>query len=339
MIDLNTTWFILIGVLFTGYAILDGFDFGVGILHLFAKNNNERRINMNAIGPVWDANEVWLLTGGGALFAAFPIVYATVFSGFYLALMLILAALIFRAVSLEFRSKIDSPGWQRFWDWSFGLGSLLPAVLFGVAAGNILRGIPLDENGVFVGSFLGLLNPYSILIGVLSLVMFALHGALYMTLKTDGELRDKMTKWASGSWIGIIIVYLLATIYTFFEAGFLFDGILSAPLFWILFILLLAVIIFIPIGLKSGRYFRSFLASSVTIICMIGLAAVSLFPRLVPSNIDLRYSLNIYNASSTPRTLTVMLIMALIGMPIVIGCTIYIYRVFKGKTVITDESY
>ncbi|MCD6163187.1 MAG: cytochrome d ubiquinol oxidase subunit II [candidate division Zixibacteria bacterium] len=337
--DLNTTWFILIGVLFTGYAILDGFDFGVGILHLFAKNNNERRINMNAIGPVWDANEVWLLTGGGALFAAFPIVYATVFSGFYLALMLILAALIFRAVSLEFRSKIDSPGWQRFWDWSFGLGSLLPAVLFGVAAGNILRGIPLDENGVFVGSFLGLLNPYSILIGVLSLVMFALHGALYMTLKTDGELRDKMTKWASGSWIGIIIVYLLATIYTFFEAGFLFDGILSAPLFWILFILLLAVIIFIPIGLKSGRYFRSFLASSVTIICMIGLAAVSLFPRLVPSNIDLRYSLNIYNASSTPRTLTVMLIMALIGMPIVIGCTIYIYRVFKGKTVITDESY
>jgi len=254
-------------------------------------------------------------------------------------LMLILAALIFRAVSLEFRGKIDSSSWQRFWDWSFGLGSLLPSVLFGVAVGNILRGIPLDESGVFVGSFLGLLNPYSILIGVLSLVMFTLHGALYMTLKTDGELRDRMTRWASGSWVGFFIVYLLATIYTFFEAGFLFEGILSAPLFWILFIFLLAAIIYIPIGLKSGRYFRSFLASAVTITCMIGLAAVSLFPRLAPSNIDLSYSLNIYNASSTPRTLTVMLIMALIGMPIVIGYTIYIYRVFKGKTVITDESY
>jgi len=339
MIDLNTTWFILIGVLFTGYAILDGFDFGVGVLHLFARNNNERRIYMNSIGPVWDGNEVWLLTGGGALFAAFPIVYATVFSGFYLAMMLILAALIFRAVSLEFRGKVDSPSWQRFWDWSFGLGSLLPSVLFGVAVGNILRGIPIDKSAVFVGSFLELLNPYSILIGILSLAMFTMHGALYLTLKTDGELRDKMTRWASGSWIGFIVVYLLATIYTFFEAGFLFEGILSAPLFWILFLLLLAAIVYIPIGIKSGRYFRTFLASSVTITCMIGLAAVSLFPNLVPSNIDLSYSLNIYNASSTPRTLTVMLIMALIGMPIVIGYTTYIYRVFKGKTVIADDSY
>ena len=339
MIDLNITWFILIGILLTGYAILDGFDFGVGILHLFAKNNDERRINLNAIGPVWDGNEVWLLTGGGALFAAFPSVYATVFSGFYLAVMLILAALIFRAVSLEFRGKVDSPGWQRFWDWSFGLGSLLPAVLFGVAVGNILRGIPLDENGVFVGSFLGLLNPYSILVGVLSLVMFTLHGALYMTLKTDGELRDRMSKHASGLWIALIIVYFLTTIYTFFAAGYLFQGLLSTPLFWVLFIFLLAALVYIPIGLKSGSYFKTFLASSITIACMINIAAVSLFPRLVPSIIDLSYSLDIYNASSTLRTLTVMLIMALIGMPIVIGYTIYIYRVFKGKTVITDDSY
>jgi cytochrome d ubiquinol oxidase subunit II len=339
MIDLNTIWFILIGFLFTGYAILDGFDFGVGILHLFASNNNERRIHMNAIGPVWDGNEVWLLTGGGALFAAFPIVYATVFSGFYLAMMLLLIALIFRAVSLEFRGKVDSSSWQSFWDWSFGLGSLLPTILFGVAMGNILRGIPIDENGIFVGSFLGLLNPYSILISVLSLVMFTLHGALYMTLKTDGKLRDRMTKWASSSWVGLIIIYIFATIYTFFEAGFLFEELLSAPIFWILFILLLTAIVYIPVGIKSGRYLRTFIASSVMIIGMIGLAAISLFPRLVPSNIDLNYSLDIYNASSTSRTLTVMLIIALIGMPIVIGYTTFIYRVFKGKTVIKDDSY
>ncbi|MCP4581057.1 MAG: cytochrome d ubiquinol oxidase subunit II [candidate division Zixibacteria bacterium] len=337
--DLNTIWFILFSVLIIGYAILDGFDFGVGVLHLFATNNDERRIHMNAIGPVWDGNEVWLLTAGGALFAVFPIVYATVFSGFYIPMMLILAALIFRAVSLEFRSKIDSSGWLSFWDWSFGLGSLLPSLLFGVAAGNILRGIPLDENGLFVGSFLGLLNPYSILVGVLSLVMFILHGALYMTLKTEGELRDRMSRWASGFWIALVVVYLLTTIYTFFEAWYLFKGLPNAPMFWMLLIFLLGSYIYIPIGLKSGSYFKAFLASSITIACMIGMAAVSLFPRLVPSIIDLNYSLDIYNASSTPRTLMVMLIIALIGMPLVIGYTIYIYKVFKGRTIIGDESY
>lgn len=339
MIDLNTTWFLLIGILIVGYAILDGFDLGVGVLSLFARNNTEKRIYLNAIGPVWDGNEVWLLTAGGALFAAFPIVYATVFSGFYLAFMLLLAALIFRAVSLEFRNKVDSPGWQRLWDWSFGLGSLLPSILFGVTVGNILKGIPIDENGLFTGSFPGLLNPYSILVGVLSLVMFMMHGALYMTLKTDGELRGRMAKWGYGTWIGFVALYFLATLYTFFEAGYLFEGVLSNLLFWILFIVLLGSIVFIPITLKAGRYFRAFLSSSLTITCIIGLAAVSIFPKIVSSSIDPGYSLTIYNASSTPRTLTVMLIIALIGMPIVIGYTAYIYRVFKGKTVITEESY
>ncbi|MCP4582359.1 MAG: cytochrome d ubiquinol oxidase subunit II [candidate division Zixibacteria bacterium] len=337
--DLNTIWFILIGVLIAGYAILDGFDFGVGVLHLFARSNHERRIYMNAIGPVWDGNEVWLLTGGGALFAAFPIVYATVFSGFYLALMLLLTALIFRAVSLEFRSKIDSQSWQKFWDWSFGLGSLLSSILFGVAVGNILRGIPIDENGAFTGSFGGLLNSYSVIIGVLSLVMFAMHGAIYLTLKTEGELLEKARKWASGLWIWFIILYLFATIYTVFESPFLFEGTMSTPLFWIFFLLFLISVILIPISLKGVRYGRAFLYSSVAIASIIGVSAVSLFPRLVPSLTDLTYSLTAYNASSTPRTLKVMLIMALIGMPLVIGYTIYIYRVFRGKAVITDESY
>ncbi len=163
--DLNTIWFLLVAVLIIGYAILDGFDLGVGVLHLFTRNEEEKRINMNAIGPVWDGNEVWLLTGGGALFAAFPIVYATVFSGFYIALMLLLFALIFRAVSFEFRGKVESVKWKKTWDAAFGIGSLLPAVLFGVAVGNILRGIPIDGNGIFTGNFFTLLNPYSILVG------------------------------------------------------------------------------------------------------------------------------------------------------------------------------
>ncbi|MFN3466403.1 MAG: cytochrome d ubiquinol oxidase subunit II [Candidatus Brocadiales bacterium] len=339
MIDLNTVWFLLVGILITGYAVLDGFDLGVGVLHLFAHNDNERRINMNAIGPIWDGNEVWLLTGGGALFAAFPIVYATVFSAFYLAFMLLLTALIFRAVSMEFRGKVASLKWQRLWDWSFGLGSLFPAILFGVAIGDILRGIPIDKSGVFTGSFLGLLNPYALLIGILSLAMFTMHGAVYMTLKTEGKLRERMQGWVSNAWIAFVILYFLATLVTLFVSPFLFAGLLNNPLFWILFLVLLASILYIPMATKAGECFRAFLASSLTIACIIGLIGVSLFPMLVPSSTDLAYSLTIYNASSTSRTLTVMLIIALIGMPFVIGYTMYIYRVFKGKVIISEESY
>ncbi len=337
--DLNTTWFLLFGVLIIGYAILDGFDLGVGVLHLFARNEKERRINLNAIGPVWDGNEVWLLTGGGALFAAFPIVYATVFSGFYLALMLVLTALIARAVSLEFRGKVESNAWKRSWDWAFGLGSLLAIVLFGVAVGNILRGVPIDSEGRYLGGFLELLNPYSIVIGVLSLALMVTHGAAYMTVKSDGDQRERMKSWASGGWMATVILYIFATLYTMMEAGFLFEGILGNPLFYLFMVLLLAVLIYFPIALKAGKFFKAFLSSCVTIASMLGLAAIGMFPRLVPSSIDLAYSLTIYNASSTQRTLTVMLIIALIGMPLVIAYTFYIYRVFMGKTVLTEESY
>jgi cytochrome d ubiquinol oxidase subunit II len=337
--DLNSIWFILIGVLLTGYAILDGFDFGVGILHLFSRGEDRRRININAIGPVWDGNEVWLLTGGGALFAAFPMVYATVFSGFYLALMLLLVALILRAVSFEFRGKVDSPRWRTLWDWAFGMGSLLPALLLGVALGNILRGIPIDANGTFTGTFPGLLNLYSVLVGVLTLVLFVMHGAVYLTMKMDGAYREWVVKWINPCWIIFVILFILTTMYTFFEAGFLFAGILKNKLFWILLPVLFGSIIYLPVAIRTGKYFCGFLSSSIGIAAMIGLAAVSLFPRLVPSRLDLAYSLTVYNASSTPRTLSTMLIIALIGMPLVVGYTIFIYRVFKGKVVLTKESY
>ena len=337
--DLNAIWFLLIGVLFIGYAILDGFDFGVGVLHLFTTGEERRRININAIGPVWDGNEVWLLTGGGALFAAFPNVYATVFSGFYLALMLLLFALILRAVSLEFRGKIESPAWRTVCDWAFGIGSLLPSILLGVAFGNILRGIPIDATGAFTGSFLGLLNPYSITVGVLTLVLFVMHGAIYMTMKTSDSQREWMLKWITPSWVAFIVLYSLATVATFFEAGFLFQGLLTNPLFWLLILLLFGSVLYVPVAVKGKKYFSAFMASSTIIASVIGLPAISLFPRLVPSNIDLAYSLTIYNASSTSGTLSAMLIIALIGMPIVIGYTIFIYHVFKGKVVLSKESY
>ncbi|MBU0717142.1 MAG: cytochrome d ubiquinol oxidase subunit II [Planctomycetes bacterium] len=337
--DLNTTWFLLIWVLLAGYAILDGFDLGVGVLHLFARDEGERRVHVGAIGPFWDGNEVWLLTGGGALFAAFPIVYATVFSSFYLALMLLLLAMIFRAVSLEFRHQVDVPGWQRVWDWAFGLGSLIPAILFGVAIGNILRGIPIEADGTANVPFLSLLNPYALLIGVLSLALFTMHGAAFLAVKTEGDLQQRMIRWTVRAWVVFVGLYLVATIATVFVSPFLFEGALGNPLLWIFFVLLLAAIIYVPIANRAGRFFRAFLASSVTIASMIGLAAVSLFPRLAPSSIDLANSLTAYNASSTPRTLTVMLVIALIGMPIVIAYTTYIYRAFAGKVVIAEESY
>lgn len=337
--DLQTTWFLLVAVLLAGYAVLDGFDLGVGVLHLFARSDHERRVHLNAIGPVWDGNEVWLLTAGGALFAAFPPVYATVFSGFYLAFVLLLLALIFRAVAIEFRSKVESPSWRRAWDWAFGLGSLVPAVLFGVAFGNIMRGIPIDAEGLYTGTFFALLNPYSLAVGLLSLALFVMHGALYLTLKTDGELRARMAGAASAGWVAVVALWAVVMIGTFFAASFLFEAGFRRPLFWVFIILTLAALLYLPVAAKGRRYFVAFLASSVAIVGMLGTAATCLFPRLVPSHTDLACSLTIYNSSSTPKTLTVMLVIALIGMPIVLAYTVWIYRAFRGKTVITEESY
>ncbi len=339
MIDLNTVWFLLIGVLLVGYAVLDGFDLGVGVLHLFARDDRQRQIHLHAVGPVWDGNEVWLLTAGGAMFAAFPPVYATVFSGFYLAFMLLLFALIFRAVSLEFHHQVDSVAWRRFWDWSFGLGSLVPALLFGVAIGNVLRGLPIDADGALNVSLFALLNPYSLLLGVLSLVMFTMHGAAYLAARTQGDLQARMARWTTGAWTAFVVLYAAATAATLFVSPFLFAGILAGPLFWILLVLLLGTVVYIPVAVRAEQFVRAFLASAAMIGAMIGLMGLSLYPRMVPSSIDLNNSLTIYNASSTPRTLTVMLIIVLIGMPLVIVYTSYIYKVFMGKVTLTESSY
>jgi cytochrome d ubiquinol oxidase subunit II len=336
---LQVVWFFLFGVLIVGYAILDGFDLGVGMLSLFGRSGRERRLHMNAIGPVWDGNEVWLVTAGGALFAAFPAVYATVFSGFYLAFMLLLVALILRAVSLEFRSKLEHPRWQRIWDTLFGIGSLVPALLFGVAVGNIMRGLPLDASGTFTGSFAGLLHPYALVIGLLSLVMFACHGAVYLTLKFEGETRERMRAAAGKLWIGWIALYVVASLLTIFVSRWLIAAAAGRPAVWLAFGVLLAALLYLPIALRGIQLGRAFLASSVAIGATVALVGLSLYPKLVPSRTGLAHSLTIANASSTARTLETMLIIALIGMPLVIGYTIYIHRQFRGKVEITEASY
>ncbi|MBZ0265014.1 cytochrome d ubiquinol oxidase subunit II [bacterium] len=337
--DLNFIWFLLLGFLFIGYAILDGFDFGVGIVHLFVKGDRERRLLMNAIGPVWDGNEVWLITAGGAMFAAFPILYATFASAMYHAVMLLLLALICRAVSMEFRSKIPGKVWRKSFDLMFEIGSLLAALLFGVAFGNILHGMPINEAGEYTGNFFTLLNPYSVVIGLLTVILFVMHGALYLTMKVDGRLQEQMVKIASGSWIAVVVMYIIATFFSFFDAGYLFEGVLDFWLFYVIFIILLAAIMFVPIMLNAKRFFYAFLSSSTVIASMLGLAGISLFPRVMPSNLNLDYSLTINNASSSQLTLWVMFIITLLGMPLVIGYTIFIYRTFKGRVELDDSSY
>jgi len=337
--ELQITWFLLIGVLITGYAILDGFDLGVGILHLFAKNDTERRIHLNAIGPVWDGNEVWLLTAGGAIFAAFPPVYATVFSGLYLAFMLVLLALIFRAVSMEFRSKLESAGWRRCWDWAFGLGSLLATILFGAAIGNIIKGLPINADGVIHISFFALLSPYALVLALLTVAMFAMHGALYMTLKSEGELQQRMSRWAGIAWVVFLVLYIVATAGTVLTSPFMFEGVFTNVLWWIAVALMLASVTYIPLANKAGKYLHAFLSSAAAIASLIALMGIGLFPRMVPSSMNPDWSLTIYQHSSTPLTLKTMLIIALIGVPLMLIYTSFVYRAFGGKVKITKDSY
>jgi len=332
---LQTIWFVLFLVLVVGYAVLDGFDLGIGALSLLERDPDRRGQHMEVIAPVWDGNEVWLLTAGGALFAAFPPVYATVFSGFYLALMLLLAALMFRGVSFKFRNQVDSPGWRTFWDRAFGVGSLVPALLYGVAVGNVLRGVPVTktaEGFAWQGSFLGLLNPEALLVGVLGLAMFLTHGALYMAHKAHGEAAASAARKAPWLWLSWLGLWVLATGVSAWRSPHLFEGVTTNPLWWLAVLAAMAGMIGIPLAVRAGRYGVAFLASGLAIAAQNGLAAVGLFPRLVPSSLDLAgASLTIHNASSSQRTLGTMLVIALVGMPLVVGYTIVVYRVFRGK--------
>ena len=336
---LATTWFVLLGVLFTGYALLDGFDLGAGVVHLFvARTDLERRQVLNSIGPVWDGYEVWLITAGGALFAAFPIVYATVFSGFYLAMMLVLASLILRAISIEYRGKETAKWWRAGWDLGFSVGSGLVALLLGVALGNLLNGVALDAGGVYRGGLIGLLNPFSLVVGVLTLALAAQQGSAWLVLKTEGDLNARAHRAQIAAQVVVVIAWLGATVLAF--AGNLpavgnFKTNIAA---WIGPVLVVNAIVF---GLRAtvmGQQFRAFVCSSLTIAALAITAGAALYPNLVPAAVDSR-SLTIANAHSSDLTLQVMLVVALFGMPVVIGYTSYIYWKFKGKVRLDEASY
>src|SRR5580700_1832218 len=267
-LDLNTIWFILVGGLFTGYAVLDGFDLGIGALHLFTHKDEERRVMLNSIGPVWDGNEVWLVTGGGALFAAFPNVYATVFSGFYLAFILLLCALIFRGVAIEFRSKQPMRWWRQMWDIGFAGGSILSALLIGVAMGNIAQGIPIDANGEFAGTFLGLLQPYPLLLGVTTVALFMMHGAIYGLMKTEGALHDKLRGWAMNCIIFFVICAAITTMATLLYVPHMAAQVHDHPWLFSIALANMLAIANIPREFYHGRDLRAFLSSCATMFTL-----------------------------------------------------------------------
>ncbi|MBN2491352.1 MAG: cytochrome d ubiquinol oxidase subunit II [Planctomycetes bacterium] len=333
-------WFVLLGGLLTGYAILDGFDFGVGMAHLvIPRSDRERRLAMNAIGPLWDGNEVWLVAFGGALFAAFPGAYATVFSGFYLALMLLLFLLIFRAVSLEFRSKLEAPAWRWIWDVAFAVGSIGAPLVFGVAAGNLLSGIPLDARGEYTGTFLELFHPYALLVGVFALSLTMLHGVLYLHLKTEGELEQRCRQWV-GPLLGIFVVLSVVTaVVTLLAVPGARAGFATSPAVWAGVGVGVLAIAGIPWALRRGRAFLGFLGSSVTIAALVFLFAAALYPNLVPAT-DPQHSLSLFSvARSSAKTLSIMLLIAGIGMPLVLTYTAVVYWTFRGKVKLGEHSY
>jgi cytochrome d ubiquinol oxidase subunit II len=327
--DLNTVWFILVTVLFIGFFFLEGFDYGVGILLPFlGKKDEERRAIINTIGPVWDGNEVWMLTAGGALFASFPHVYATLFSGFYLALVLMLVALIVRGVSFEYRSLRDDPGWRSRWDWAIFFGSLLPALLWGVTVGNLMRGFAIDADMNYWGGLLPLLNPYSILGGLVFVALFTIHGAYFLALKVERDIAARARAAGFKAWIAATVLTVIFVIWTFFETDILTkpgtNGLIPA---------LLAAVALLLSGWFSnkGKEGWAFTTGSLTIIFATIMVFTGLFPRILISTLDPAYSLTIQNAAASPYTLRVMTIVALIFVPIVVIYQIWTYRVFRQR--------
>jgi cytochrome d ubiquinol oxidase subunit II len=337
--DLNTTWFILLGVLLTGYAILDGFDLGVGILHLGVKTDEERRVLMNSIGPLWDGNEVWLVTFGGALFAAFPHAYATAFSGFYTPFMLLLFALIFRAVSMEFRSKQAAPAWRKFWDGSFCVASTLATLLFGVAVGNTMRGMPVGADMEFQGGLLDLLHPYALLVGLFAVATFAMHGSIYLYLKTEGDLQRRIHGWMWKTFGVFLVFYIFTTILTLVDVPLATRNFRQFPWVWIVVLLNVLAIANIPRAIYLNRPGYAFGSSCATIAALTFLFGVALFPELIHSSLNATWSLTIYNAASSAKTLQIMLVIAILGMPFVLAYTAIIYWVFRGKVQLGKFSY
>jgi cytochrome d ubiquinol oxidase subunit II len=333
--DLNTVWFILIMVLFIGFFFLEGFDYGVGMLLPFlGKDDKQRRVIINSIGTFWDGNEVWLLTAGGATFAAFPNWYATMFSGFYIALVLMLLGLIVRAVAFEYRSKEDNWEWRNRFDWLIFIGSFLPAFLWGVAVSNLIRGVPIDAQMNYVGGFFNLLNPFALLGGIAFVLLFILHGAIFLSLKTTDEVLESARNTAKKYWLPTVIVIVLYVVYAFFDTGIYQNG--SLPI--IATIIAALALISVTYFLKVQKEGWAFIMTALTIVFVVVTVFSGLYPNVMISSLNPEWSLTVYNASSSPYTLKVMTIVTLILIPFVLAYQGWTYYIFRQRISTKDES-
>jgi cytochrome d ubiquinol oxidase subunit II len=327
--DLNTLWFILLTVLFCGFFFLEGFDYGVGILLPFiAKSDNERRAVINTIGPVWDGNEVWMITAGGAMFAAFPHMYATLFSGFYVALIFMLFGLIIRGVAFEFRSKRENPRWRKTWDSAVFLGSLLPALLWGITIANLMRGVAIEADFNYYGGLLPLLNPYAIFGGLTFVSLFIIHGASFLSLKLEGDIQLKIKELSKQLWLAALIMGVVFLVWTYLGTDILnnpgWDGLLPA-------ILTAVALVGYGIFLRMGKEGLTFISGGLMIILATVMVFSGLFPRLMISTLDPANSLTIYNAASSPYTLRVITIVAAIFVPVVLAYQGWTYWIFRKR--------
>jgi cytochrome d ubiquinol oxidase subunit II len=346
---METIWFILVALMLVAYVVLDGFDLGAGIISmLVARTQGERRLVQRAIGPVWDGNEVWLLAAGGALFFAFPRLYASSFSGFYLPLMMVLWLLMLRGIGIELRSHVQDPLWWSFFDFLFSFSSLLLAIFFGAAIGNVVRGVPLDANGYFfeplwtnfrAGTNPGILDWYTVLIGVLALITLTVHGAHYIALKTEGELQRRSQRLASNAWWLLVLMTLLSLATTLVVRRSVLDNFSLRPWGWVIPIVVVVSLLLMKKFVTSGQFSAAFFASTAYIAGMLGGAAFAMYPNLLPASTDPAFSLTIYNAKTGAYSLSVGLIWWILGMILAIGYFTFLYRSFRGKVRLDQEGY
>ena len=336
---LESIWFFLWGLLWAIYFMTDGFVLGIGsLLPFLGKTEEDRKVMVNSKGPLWDGNQVWLLTAGGVTFAAFPKVYAVMFSSLYSALMLILFTLIMRGVAFEFRGKVESAGWRKLWDLCAFIGSIAPAILFGVAFANIFRGIPFDGDGVYQGTLLTLLNPYGLLGGILFLVLFLVHGALWLAIRSEGDLQQRALALAARLWpveLGVAVIFLVAS----FFATRLYDNYLANPILFVIILLAVAGLLGIKFFLTQKSLFKAWFASALAIVAATFYGVIGLFPNLFPSNIDPSFSLTAHNAASSDLTLKIMLVVVILFVPIVLIYQAWAYNLFRGKVKSEDLVY
>jgi cytochrome d ubiquinol oxidase subunit II len=337
---LEILWYLVIGFAVIFYVILDGFDLGVGLLHLFVKKDEERRVFLNAIGPVWDGNEVWLVIVGGALFAGFPNVYATLFSAFYNSCMILLCGLIFRAVAIEFRSKEPSMKWRFFWDKVFAVASLIIALGIGFVLGNLVQGIDLDENGNFVGQFGDFFRPYSILIGIMTVALLMMHGSIFLAMKTEAELHQKVRRMINPCITFFLACYATTTIATLLFIPHMTLRLKQYPELLLIALVALGAILAVPPLVARKKDMQAFASSSLAIALLFILFGIGTYPVLVRSTIQPeQHSLTIFNSSSSQLTLKVLLIIVAIGIPLVLAYGFLVYRIFRGKVKIEPTSY